>query len=233
MGSVQVDDFKAELAALSRKQAHVSFGVLGVVVLTLALMAVGGYVAMGFFERALEKQDAKYSVFVENQKAMQEQLRQDAQTIANLSVQQGQKVVVIHDRDQKADRQMADVTSPNKPVEQVARDFGAQFGYEPGMTAGMFQFTAPQVQGFTALKIDRDRLYADYADQKDVLGLEQQKNSLLTNDVAMLTKTNKEANEQIQGYKKLAHRSKFQKFTSGAWKVGLFGAGVYLGSRIH
>jgi len=229
---VTVDNYKAELSALAHKHAHVSFGLIGVVVLVLVLACGGGYLALNLFDRALDKQDAKYAVFVDNQKAMQEQLRQDAQTIANLSMQQQQKVVVIHDRDQKTDKQISDVTRPDKPLEQVGRDFGGQFGFEPVRAGDLFQFTAPQVQGFTALKIDRERLFSDYADQSNVLKLEQQKNGILTSDVALLTKNNEEANKQLVAYKKLAHRSKFKKFLGGALKVVIFVGGVYIGRKL-
>jgi hypothetical protein len=96
-----------------------------------------------------------------------------------------------------------------------------------------FQFTQPQTQAFTALKLDRDRLFGDYGNERELYGQEQQKTALLSKDLDYLQKDVAQANQQIEGYKKLAHRSKWKKIGDGALKVGIFGAGVYLGTRVH
>jgi cell division protein FtsB len=229
---LKIDNVESELSAIAHKHAHVSFALIGIVVLVLALMGAGGYAALRLFEHALDKQDAKYDTFLANQKTMQEQIAKDAQTIAEISRSQQQKVVVIHDRDQKADTQIVDVTRADKTTEQVAIDFSAQFGYRPQIVGETFQFTQPQTQGFTALKIDRDRLFLDYGNEKELYSQEQSKTALLQNDVGHLQKDVTEANKQIEGYRKLAHRGKWKKIGEGAVKVGIFAAGVYIGSKV-
>lgn len=231
-------DLVAHISALSKHHLSLSFGVIGVLVLVLAVMCVGGYLGLRSYEAQMARAEAKEQVYNADKKDL------TAQLIASKNVQdtatKAQQVIVkvVHDRDTKADAAIAAVTSPNKTAQEALSDLSAAYhgaiAVDTNAVApdGRLMFPVFTVQGFTATRIDRDRLSDDLKSSADNLKQEQSKTASLTLDVAKANKTVADAQPAIDAYKKIAKHSALRKFGAGAFKVGVFFAGVYLGHKL-
>jgi hypothetical protein len=235
--SVQVDLNNA-IIALAHKHASVSFTLIGVLVLVLGLAGVGGYIALKFADAQLARAQQLETKYDADRKVWQDQLAVSEAARAQATTQQQAIVKVVDTRDKTTDKAITDALKPDATLPAVELGLRSAYKADPLFQAplplnGVYvELGQAQAQALTATKLDRDRLFLDLADEKNVFNLEQQKNSSLSSDLDKCKVDNAEAGKVIAAYKKAAYRSKFQKFLSGAEKVGLFVGGMYLGHKL-
>jgi hypothetical protein len=236
-GNVQAD-LVAHISALSKHHLSLSFGVIGVLVLVLAVMCVGGYLGLKSYEGQLARAEAAEKQYNADRKDLTAQLTASKSVQDTATKAQQVIVKVVHDRDVATDKKIADVTAPNKSAQEALSDLSAAYHgtilADPNaITAdGRLVFPVFTVQGFTATRIDRDRLSDDLKSSADNLAQEQKKTESLAKDVAAANKAVADAQPAIAAYKKIAKHSRLRAFGAGALKVGIFVAGVYAGRKL-
>lgn len=214
---------------LAKRHAHINYVVIGILVLVLSVGSFFGY-------RTLKKFEAQEQALLQQTNDYKKQ-RDDAVTTMNahaadradLTKQQETKVVVIHDRDTKTDAQIAKVTAP-APIQQVQQDSKAYLGALPAITPdNLLAFQPIAVQGFISTKLDRDRINANYLDLQAIYKDEQAKNLSLATDLATEHGLRLSAQDLMNKWEGLSHKTKWQKFGDAAVKVLEIGASGYLG----
>ena len=105
------------------------------------------------------------------------------------------------------------------------------FGVPEATPDGKVALSVPQAQQTLSSKADLDVTRADLKDTQAIVGLQKQSLDTLNSDLNQCKVLNTKAQADIEGYKKLAHRSKLQKFWGGAQKVLIFAGGAYLGHK--
>lgn len=232
------DAFKTELKTISQRHVVMNLGVIAVLALILITGLLAGRHALNSFDSQLAKADTRYEQYVTDNKALKARLDASDNKIQFLADQQAKQQKSIDKRDTTTNKKIDDVKSPDKTNQQAADDLVSAYGSEPFVNwnildqLGHFSFSKPQVQMFTVTKLDRDRLFADYAERGKQLDEEKQKTADLADDKKRLKKSNDQADASLQQYKSLAEKSKFRKFLDGAEKVGIFIGGVYLGKKL-
>jgi predicted RND superfamily exporter protein len=274
-------ELQASLAALAHKHVTVSYVLIGVIVFVLLLGCGGAYIASKIYDKEIARAEAaeKQSNILQQQAAAAQQLMvqyktesdakteqytqqleadkadrvRDAQTIASLQQQ-------IQNRDAAAHQQETNVLAPGKSAQDAYNDLAGQFKLTTPFTpekdkAGndRISFLTPDVQQFTAAKIEANTSKADLAATNSELDAAKHTNVTLTNDLGnaqaalgALTRTESqcedtvkqknatidEKNKTIADYKKAAGAGKWRKMLNGAEKVLLFVGGIYIGHKI-
>jgi hypothetical protein len=230
------DDLQKQLqqqfVALAHKHAHVSYALLGVLVLVLGLMLAGGIFAVKFADRVLDKADAANAQYAIERKADQQKIAELAKQIADQSSQQKVLVQVVHDRDQKTNEKIKDVYDA-KTAEQTAQAFRDAYQQPIAYDAyGVFQLEDQVVKEVTVTRIDRDRLKADLDDTKKNLGLETDKFDKSQTALSTAQGQLKQCEDVKNKYEKAAHVGKFKKFLHGAGSVAAPIAALILGYKL-
>lgn len=227
---------QAEIAALASKHVTVSYTLVGVIVLVLALAGAGGWYALRMFDKQLARAEAAEARYDTDRKQFADLLAADATTRAKSQTQQVALATTGEARDKKADEAIQVAVKPDATLATTAAGltsaysdvvgFG-QVDVLPGSDAlhgPGIELAGHQAQQVTAYKIDRDRLSADLSDLRTSYTLEQTSNSSLTNDLAQCKDLNAKSDKVIAGYKKLAKKTKWKTFLSGAKKAVVIGA---------
>src|SRR5271157_1905486 len=230
---------QSEVAALAHRHLSLTFGLVGTLVLMMVLMGFGGYLGLKAFDAQLARQelkDAQYqqdrTTFLSTLQAHDAERLADAKKIAELEAQ-------IKQRDSKPLPPAVDNgLKPDATLPEVEFGLRTAFNDVPGFNLPLplvgpyIELTAPQAQAVTRSKVEGDKAKGDLGDQKSINSLLDSANSSLTNDLNSCKALNVQANKDIAGYKKLAVRSRWQKFVGGMEKVLIFGAGAYMGHKI-
>jgi hypothetical protein len=234
---------QAQFAALAHRHITVSYTLVGVIVLVLALAGVGGWLGLRAFDAQLARMEAREAAYDAERKQFTDLLVADAAQRSQIEAKQTTIEHTVTTRDDQADQAIQAAVKPDASLESIASGLAASysdvvgFGVVSVLPAYDDQHGAAialeghQAQQVTAYKIDRDRLSADLIDVRTSYTLEQTQNSSLTKDLAQCNDLNTKANGVIDGYKSLAKRSRKQKFLSGAAKVLLLAGGIVLGHK--
>jgi|SRR5581483_7811782 len=226
-----ISDALSEGLSKARTQT-VTVNYLTIFVLFIAMAASMALTlhTMHRMDAAVARQQAQFEKYSSDLKQMQEQWLAHEKERDALSAQQAAKVEIIHVRDKQTDSKIAQVTSPDRPSQQVVADLKEAYGFDPQtVDAAGATFAFPQLQTFTATKIDRDRLWADLRNTQDVLTLETQKETSCEQDLADSKKKLEEGKKVMSDQQKLLKKSRWKKFGEGALKVGIFVGGVLVG----
>jgi len=230
---------QSEVAALAQRHLTLTYGLVATLVLLMALMGFGGYLGVKAFDNQLarqEQRDTQYQadrrVFLDTLAAHDADRAAQAQKIADLEAQ-------IAKRDAKPlPKPIQDGIQPNASAEQVKNALGAVYGVDATLGTpkvepdGNVALSLSQGQQAVHARIEADTAIADLKDEKAIVSLQEATVSSLKTDLNTCTTTLYKANEDIKGYKKLAVRSRWQKFLGGAEKVGIFAAGAFLGHKL-
>lgn len=232
MAANTAQHLQAQFVALAHKHASVSFWLIGTLVLVMGLMGFGGYEALKSFDAQLARAEQREAQYNTDRKTWQDALAQhdaervaDATKIASLEAQ-------VAARDKKP--LPPPVTTPDEAVAglQAAYSDVPAFGAPQATPDGKVAVNVPQAQILITTKLDLNRLKLDLTDEKAIVDLQKQTNASLSKDLTGCQALNVEANKTIADYKKLAKKSRWQKFLSGAEKVGLVLGGMYVGHKI-
>lgn len=230
---------QSEVSALAHRHLSFSYALVGTLVLLLVLMGFGGYLGVKAFDQQLARQEAKDTQYQADRKVFMDQLSAHDTERAAQQVQISQLQAQISKRDsQPLPKAVQAGLLPDATAEVVAKAVteaysnNPAFGQASATPAGQVSLSVPQAQATVEAKVDFDRASADLADEKSTISLLNGTNFSLTNDLNQCKLLNTKAEADIQGFKKLATRSKWQKFMAGAEKVALFAAGAYVGHRL-
>lgn len=229
-------EMQAQLASLAHKHAHVSFALIGVLVLVLGLMTAGGVFAVKYTNAQLAKADAVDKQYQADKKDWEAQRAQLQTQIDAASQKQQVLVKVVHDRDESADQtisKLTEITEDEVSINQdVYKTWGTYADIDSSQPTHLFEFPKELVQKFNATKIDRDRLDADLKDTKTQLDLASSQVNLLSKSNTTLAQQADECQKDLDGYKKVAKVSRFKKFLHGAEHVGEILAAAVAGYEI-
>ncbi len=210
---------------------HLTASYLAVAITLLGLLAVGWWVsrAMSSHEAALAKADERFARYQQEMRAQQQAwLQHEKERNAAAAKQQAIETRVAG-RNAKARARIAQVAAPGRTSAQVASDAAEYLGSAPAIEGDRLAFTTPQVQRFLALQIDRDRCLADLRDAADNLALEKQKTANLEADLAGAKDRLTEAEQVIDGYKRVAKKTRLRKFFGAAKTAGIVVVAVLVG----
>jgi len=229
---VSVADIKEGLSALSKRQATVSYGLIGILLVVLALAGLGAYLGASWSDKLFARAEKQEQVFKDTLKLYQDELSIHRAERERMSQQQGAIGTRIIYRDREAEQTKAEVVAP-KPIQDVAKDAEKHLNELPEITPTLrLAFYPPTVQGFIVNKIERDQFAANNTDLKEVLRLEQEKTISLNKDLGAANKTLGEAGKTITDYKRAAKASKFKRILRGALTAGALAGAGYAGYKL-
>jgi len=213
------------ITVLASKHASVSYLLIAIMAVIIILAGLGGYVSLKLYDAQLARAEKQEAIYNEDRKTFMTQLAaHDAERDAIVAAQ-NRTIATMAQRDKQAASQVAAVTQITTEPEAVkALNLAYKFVFDPK--------SVPQLNLLTITKIEHDQLKGDLEDEKKLYDGEKQKAATLTTDLAACKTTGVEAQKTIDDYKKLAKKSKFKKFLSGATKVLIFVGGVYIGRKI-
>lgn len=227
---------QSELSQLAHKHVTLTYGILGILFLVLALAGVGGYAAVKVYDAQLARQDARDATYQSDRKAWQDSLTQSESVRAG----QAQEIAALQAQVAKRDSQplpkpVQVAIQPTATVQEVVNGVKTAYNFSGGVAVspdGQNVLLDPLAAQQTILaKVNGDRAQADLKDLSAIVDLQKQSMVTLNTDLNQCKVLNTKAQADIEGYKKLAHRTKFQKFLSGAEKVAIFVGGVYIGHK--
>lgn len=234
-----LSNLHTEFAALAHKHASVSYVVLAVLALVLVLGGIGGWLGLRSFDAQLVRAQATEAKYEAEHKQLTDLLATDAAERARMSAQQATLEAQIAKRDTQAPpAPVVTALKPNATAEQLADGLGfvfkavPMFGSPIPLPDGNVALTPQESQEVVSEKVDFDKLKLDFADTQAISQLETQKFNTSQSDLSSCESTLDSAQKTIKSYKTLAVRSKWQKFLSGAAKVGIFVTGVALGHKL-
>lgn len=228
----------AELTAVldHLKAKTISFNWLTAAILIIVLAGgVGLYVhSENSFDKLMAANQVREDHYNADMKAAQAQAAADRATILQLTQQIAQKQTQIIVRDKTADATIKDVQAPERSTNAVTEDVKNNYHIDAlyDEVTKTYSFDKPDVQLFVATKIDRDRLSADLKDTQDQLKFSVEGSALTNKDLTVCQAGEKESKGVIDGYKKAANKTKFQRFVQGLEKVGLVVGGFALGYKL-
>ena len=195
--------------------------------------------AIKHFDAQLARQDAKDAQYQQDRTQWQAQMVQhdkervqQAQEIAQLQAQ------IAHRDSQPLPKPIQEGLKSDATLPEVELGLREAFNGVPGFSLPLplsgpyVQLTGPQAQAVTISKVTGDTAKEDLKDEKSTISLLNTANSSLSSDLNQCKALNTQANKDIAGFKKLAERSKWQRFMPGAEKVGLLLTGAAVGHMI-
>lgn len=244
---------QSEVSTLAHRHVTLSYLLVGVLVLTLALAAFGGWLSVKAYERALQRAEAAEAISQQREQAFNSQYKaftdQLAQNEANRAKEQTQQAallagIVARDRQpipvviDSGLKPGAGVNLVAPALQQAYSDVPA-FGQVSVSPDGNLAINASQGQFLVKNKVDLDRLSLDFKDLQSVSDLQKAQIGSLNTDLTSCQTGLTDAkaavaadDKTIKDYKKAAEKTKFQKFLSGAEKVLIFAGGIYLGHKL-
>jgi len=227
------------ISTLLQHHVTVSYLVLAVLGVVLALVAVGGYLGLKAYgnavahAEAIEAQyDADRKVFAqtlaEHDAQRAQDAKQEAQLLAQIAQRDNTPPPAIVSEGLKPD---ASVSEVKNALQSVLSDHTPPV--TPTITdSGQIAVSPTGAQQLVTDELDLSRLQADFRDQTVLYTTEKQDNALLTQDLNKCKGTLSEANQTIDVWKKAAKKSKWQKFLSGSKTALLIAASAYVGHKL-
>ncbi len=254
--------------ALAAKHVNVSYILVGLVALVLILGCFGGWVAVKVYDKEIQRAEAAEKLSAAAQAQLEQDKKESAAIIQQVNAQLAQdsaqraadaaKIASleqqIHDRDAAAQTTINNILASGKTAVQAYNDADAHYKLKSPLVPGKdstgnetLTFLIPDVQTFTATKVQADTSAADLVQKTTELSLANNSIVSLKADIQVgtaafnaLQKTEDQCevtvadkNKTIAEYKKAATLSKWQKFKQGFEKIALgIGAGL-VGYEIH
>lgn len=254
--SVIQNDLQNALADLAHKHVTISYTLVGLIVLILALCCAGAYFGNQSWQKAMDRaqaieqeMNADRAQYQQTLAAMQKQIDQNNAQIQADQVRQQQLIDQINKRDQQANKVITDVLQPGKTATDAFSDINAAYKgivaltqdivKDPNSNDQLLAFPVPAVQQFTAAELAEQRDSKDLADTKGQLAAEQDKTAKLTDNLnktndtlASLQKTDAVCQQTVAAYKKVAKKTRWQKIWGGIKKGAEIGGSLVLGYEI-
>lgn len=248
-------DLADTLGSLAHRHAHISFLLIGVIVVILGIGGVFAYYSNKSYEAAMARAEKAEQVMLQYKDQSDKQIKdfQDKLTANDAArAADAQKILDLENqiRSQNAATQAAmdKALKPGKSAQEAFSDLsGAYKGViQPSLNLSkdpsgeqLLGFRVPEVQRFTADKLDLDN-------KTRVLG--QQQTELVTKDntiktlngdltnsknaLAALQKTEDKCEDTVKAYKTVAKKTRWQKIWGGMKKGIAIGGALALGYEI-
>lgn len=249
------NDLQASLADLAHKHVHVSYALIGVIVCVLALGGVFAFYSNKSYEKAMERAEAAEKQMLLYKQQSDDSNKQFQSQLATDQAQRAADTQKIMDLESKISAQQAaanaaigNALKPGKSAQEAFTDLsGAYKGVlAPALNLSkddkgeqLLGFRVPEVQRFTADKIDLDST-------KNVLSEKQQE--LVTKDgtivslnkdlkaasdnYSALSTTELKCEETVKAYKAVAVKTRWQKIWAGTKKGLEIGAAILAGYKL-
>jgi hypothetical protein len=242
-------NLESELSAYVHKVLYAHFGVI---VLMLVLMGAGGYFGLRSYDKALAHAEALQIQFntaqaqaAASQKQLTDLLAADSAQRAKESAQQATLEQQIINRNAQAPSPAVQTAlQPSANAESLVLGLGASYSDVPNFgtpkvdTEGNIALSVPQARSVLVGHENEKRLGFDLQAETGLFTLETSKSTSLSNDLAQCKATVSQdetalvdAKKSIAAYKKLAVRSRWQKFLGGVEKVALVAVGFEIGHK--
>jgi septal ring factor EnvC (AmiA/AmiB activator) len=249
-------DLQDSLAALAHKHVHISYALIGVILLILALCSVGAYFGNKSWQKAMENAEtaekqmvADRAQYQQTLASMQKQIDTNNQHIAADQAREQSLINQINKRDAAANKTITNVLQPGKSATDAYADVATAYRgiasftqdiiSDPATSEPLLAFPIPAVQHFTAAELAELRDSKDLADTQGQLAAERDKTANLTANftnstetLAKLQATEAQCEQTVADYKKVAKKSRFRKIMDGAIKVAIFAAGIAIGHQL-
>jgi hypothetical protein len=240
-----------QVHALAQKHVTVSYLLLGILGLTLVMGGFGAYFAAKWVDRALARAEKSEQLYVQYKADADRQIAalntqlaasEQARAISDAKIADLQKQVI--NIAANAAKKKEEVLKPGKTASQAYADLAGQYTLQSPLNIVESQdkseqelvFRVPDVQRFTASKIDLDAalqtisLKDEQIKEKDgqIVGL---KSDLTKSGEALAAeqKADAQCQDALKQYKKIAKVSKFRRILNGAIKPAIFMAGFVAG----
>src|ERR1019366_3194927 len=230
---------QSEVAALANKHIGLIFGLVGTIVLMMGLMGVGGYFGLKAFDAQLSRQEVRDAQYQTDRKTFLDTLAANDAERAYQQRQVDSLEAQIKARDSKPlPKPIQDGLKPGADAQTVAMGLTDAYKSVPSFGAvavippETIALSVPQAQQTIQTKVDLDKAQGDLRDEKSINAIYDVVNTSLNKDLETCKDLNVQAGKDIAGFKKLAVKSKWQRFLAGAEKVGLVAAGAMLGHMI-
>jgi hypothetical protein len=220
------------IAALAHRHASVSYLLIGVLFLVLALCGVGGYVAVKLADERIAHAEKTDQAFEAKKNDTDVQLKTSAHERDQMRAKQTLLEAQLAARDKKAAADAAKALDPKADMATIQTGVSgayindALFKRPLPIFNGMFQVTGQQIQRFTATKIERDQYAGDVVTLRSDLDLANGRTDSCQKDLTKEKGTTAACEKVKKEWKGAAKASKFKRFLGGAEKVGLFVAGL-------
>lgn len=228
-----------QFAALAHKHATVSYAVLFVLGLVLILGAVGGYIGLKSYEGQLAKAQLQEMQYNQDRKAWEEELQVRAAAREAEALKVEQLLAQIAARpSQPLPKPIQTGLKPDATIPEIGFGLDLAFKGLPGFQTPVIPFgpyvqlTGQQAQTVTQSKVDLDREKLDNRDLTLAITVEKSTISSLNTDLTTCKTTLSEADKVIAGYKKVAKKTKWQKFLGGAKTALLMAGSAYIGHKL-
>jgi hypothetical protein len=234
-----LSDLHGEFANIAHRTVTFSYGVLAVLVLVLGMAGAGAYMGLKSFDKLMTRADAQNVQYQTALASFQTTLAQHdaARAVAEAKVEQ-LEAQIAHRNTAPPPPAIQEALKPGSDAQTLANGLKMSFN-------ALLGFGEPIPQGEAGVLLNRQQTQLviesneqgkkDSADLKDevlIAGIEKQSNLLLTNDLAQCRDLQTESSKVIASYKKLAERTKWQRFVQGAEKVGILVAGGIIGHAL-
>jgi hypothetical protein len=230
---------QSEVAGLAHRHLSFSYALVGTLVLLLVLMGFGGYLGVKAFDAQLARQEVKDAQYQQDRKVFMDQLSAHDAERAAQQTQIAQLQSQIAKRDsQPLPKAVQAGLQVDAGAEQVKTALEAVYGADLSTGTpkvepdGNIALSPSLAQKTVSAEVGLVQSTADLKDEKAIVSLQETSIGTLKTDLSSCTATLSKANSDIQGFKKLAVRSRWKKFLGGAEKVLIFGAGAYLGHKL-
>jgi hypothetical protein len=227
---------QSEVAALAHRHVTFSWGVIGVLILVLGLASFGGWLGLRAFETQIARADAQQAQYQASLKEFQATLSQhDAQRAAAEAQVADLQAQIAHRASQPLPAPVQAGLKPDATAEQAAEAFASVYSVSPSPSTtpeGNVALSVSNTQLAISAELDKQRFQADFSDEKAIVDLQTGSISSLNKDLAQCTTLETQSEKVIADYKKLAHRSKWQKFVQGAEKAGILVLGGIIGHAL-
>jgi hypothetical protein len=248
------NDLQASLASLAHKHVTLTYAVIGVLVFVLICGGGGAYFAAKWVDRALARAEKSEELYkadkvvsdkaiadLKTQLATSEAARAaDEQKYADLAKQ-------IANNNANAGRKEQEILKPGKTASQAYADLAGEYKLSsplnivesPDKTEQELVLRIPDVQQFSATKVDDDNAHVTIGLQTEQITTKQGEITSLNGDLLAskdaLTKlqtTDNQCQDALKKYKTVAKVSRFKKILHGAIKGIEIGGALVLGYEI-
>ena len=234
-----VSDFHAELAKVTHRTITLSYGILAILVLFVAMAGVGGYLGLKEFNAQADKAAAERTVYLNALKDFQANYAQ------NEAARQASEAKVAILEAQIAHRSSVPLPAPvqaglapnatNKEAANALEALWASdktFGPITPSNDLTVDLSVSQAQKVAMSKVQLDLVSANFQDEKQVVDLQTGSISSLNKDLTQCRSTLDTANKTIADYKKIVAPSRFKKFLSGAKTFIMVVGAAYIGHKL-
>lgn len=242
-----------QVHSLAQKHVQVSYLLMGVLGLTLVLGGLGAYFAAKWVDRAMARAEKSEELFKADKAASDKALTdlkvqlaasEQARAISDQKVADMQKqisnIAVV------ATKQKEEVLKPGKTATEAFTDLKTQYKAaissplniveSADKTEQQLVLRVPDVQQFTATKIDADAAHATITLKDQQLSEKDTQLASLKTDFAAgvdtyqkLLTTDDQCQDALKQYKKIAKVSRIRRIFNGALKPAIFVAGFVAG----